>query len=211
MNGPAWALLVVAFVFAVLDWMAVIRRVKPLEYVCKPATAVAFLATALALDPADETARLWLVIALVFCVVGDVFLMLPRDAFILGLAAFAMAQILFAVSFALQNPTPVRLTIAVIVVIPGALILARRFLGALTRRGDTSMAPAIVVYIVVISIMVISGVSGGTAIGIAGAVLFLTSDSLIAEQRFVSPRRWQPVSIIVTYHLALAGLVLGLV
>jgi uncharacterized membrane protein YhhN len=210
-NGPAWILLVVAFAFAALDWVAVIRQSKPLEYVCKPATAVAFLATASVLNPADETARSWLVIALVFCVFGDVFLMLPRDAFIPGLASFAMAQILFAVSFALQSPTSLRLVIALVVVVPGALILARRFLGALSRRGDTSMAPAILVYVVVISTMIISGISGGTAIGIAGAVLFLTSDSLIAEQRFVSARRWQPLTIIVSYHLALAGLVLGLI
>jgi len=46
-------------------------------------------------------------------------------------------------------------------------------------------------------------------VGVAGALLFLTSDSLIAEQRFVASRSWQPLAIIVTYHLALAGLVLG--
>ena len=72
------------------------------------------------------------------------------------------------------------------------------------------MAPTIVLYVVVISAMVVSAVAGGTAAGIAGALMFLTSDSLIAEHRFVSPRGWQPLAIIVTYHLALTGLVLGL-
>ena len=42
-------------------------------------------------------------------------------------------------------------------------------------------------------------------------MLFLGSDALIAETRFVAPRAWGPVAVMVTYHLALAGLVLSLV
>jgi len=38
----------------------------------------------------------------------------------------------------------------------------------------------------------------------------MLSDALIAETRFVKARPWQPVGIMVTYHLALTGLVLGL-
>ncbi len=34
-------------------------------------------------------------------------------------------------------------------------------------------------------------------------------DSLIAETRFVEQRAWHGVGTMVTYHLALAGLVLG--
>ena len=41
----------------------------------------------------------------------------------------------------------------------------------------------------------------------AGALLFLASESLIAEQRFVKDRAWQPVAIVVSpNHLALIGL-----
>ncbi len=42
-------------------------------------------------------------------------------------------------------------------------------------------------------------------------MLFLVSDSLIAENRFVAVRPWGPLAVIVSYHLALAGLVVGLV
>jgi hypothetical protein len=59
--------------------------------------------------------------------------------------------------------------------------------------------------------MAVSAIAGGTVIGIAGAAFFLLSDALIAEQRFVKERAWQPVGIMVTYHVALAGLALGLV
>jgi len=202
-------LLGVALLFALVDRVAVARRIAPLEYVCKPGAALAFLATAIALDPASSASRTWCCVALGFCVIGDVFLMLPRDAFLPGLAAFAAAQTCFAVSFALQGPTALRFVIAVLLVVPAAVILARRFVGAIAGGNDGPLVPALVLYIAVISAMVVSALAGGTVVGVAGALLFLTSDSLIAEQRFVAPRGWQPVAIIVTYHLALAGLVLG--
>jgi uncharacterized membrane protein YhhN len=200
----------VALVLSALDWTAVARRHRQLEYACKPAAALAFLATAIALDPVSDASRAWCCVALACCVLGDVFLMLPRDAFVAGLAAFAAAQVCFAVSFALQEPTPLRLAMGVTLVVPCAVILTRRFVGALTTRGEPRMAPWVVIYVVVLGAMVVSAISGGTAVGIAGAALFLGSDSLIAERRFVAPRAWQPVAIIVTYHFALAGLVLGL-
>lgn len=204
-------LLVLALTVSALDWVAVAFRLRPMEYVCKPTAAVIFLMTALTLDPADEVARAVLVVALVFCVAGDVFLMLPRDAFLPGLGSFAVAQILFTVSFALREPTLTGAIVGVVAVVVGATVLARRFIGALRRSGSGSMVPAILVYVTVISAMVVSAVAGGSPVAIAGAVLFMISDSLIAEERFVSSRRWQRLVIIVTYHMALAGLVLGLV
>jgi uncharacterized membrane protein YhhN len=210
-NTTALVFIVVALSCSVVDWMAVARQIKPLEYICKPLAAIGFVATAIALDPADDTVRVWLVIALVFCVAGDVFLMLPRDAFVPGLASFAVAQVLFTVSFAVSGTTTLRLVIGLVIVASGSALLARRFIGALRRTQQSALIAPIVIYMMVISAMVIGAIAGGSALAITGAILFLISDSLIAEERFVEQRRWQPMTIIVTYHLALAGLVLGLV
>ena len=210
MTEASGVLLGLALLFSALDWVAVARRLSALEYGCKPAAALAFLATAIALDPASGAARTWCCLALAFCVLGDVFLMLPTDAFVLGLAAFAAAQISFTVNFAVQDPTMTRLVIGLVVVLPVVLMLARRYLGALKAGEETAMILPVMLYMAVIAAMVVSAIAGGTAFGIVGAVLFLTSDSLIAEHRFVSPRTWQPVAVIITYHLALTGLVLGL-
>jgi hypothetical protein len=59
--------------------------------------------------------------------------------------------------------------------------------------------------------MGVSAVASANAYGVAGALLFIASDSLIAETRFVGERPWGPVAIMVTYHLALTGLVVSLV
>ena len=71
------------------------------------------------------------------------------------------------------------------------------------------MVAPVVVYMVVISAMAVTAVGAGSPLAIAGAVLFMASDALIAESRFVRERAWHPVTIMVTYHLALTGLVLG--
>src|SRR5437868_3824949 len=80
-------------------------RSKALEYVCKPAATAALVATASVLDPVHSDTRAWFVAALVLCLLGDVFLMLPGDRFVPGLASFLVGQLLFAVGF-LLHPGP---------------------------------------------------------------------------------------------------------
>ena len=63
------------------------------EYFAKPAAALAFLATAVVLDPGSGAVRGSFCVALAACVVGDVFLVLPRgDSFVFGLGAFLVAK-----------------------------------------------------------------------------------------------------------------------
>lgn len=202
--------LVIAAVMAVFDWVAVGRNAAVLEYVSKPAATAALLLTAATLDVAHDASWGWCLAALTFCIAGDVFLMLPRDAFIPGLASFAVAQILFTVSFATSDVNGGRLVIGLIIAIPASGLLARRFVSAIKKSGHGELVVPVVVYMVVISAMAVGSISAGSAIAVVGAVLFMASDSLIAESRFVREQRWHGVGIMVTYHLALAGLVLGL-
>ena len=210
MTGFSYVALICAAFFAVGNWLAVARDFKLLEYICKPATTVALLATALSLDVSNTGAQVWLCVALLFSLGGDVFLMLPRDAFIPGLASFAVAQICFAVNFGLQEPTARRLIAAVIILVPGSFLLARRVIVALKRHEHGELVMPVAGYISVISLMAGASMAAGTAVGVVGALLFMISDSLIAEHRFATQRKWQPVAIMVTYHFALSGIVLGL-
>ena len=201
---------VLAAVAAVADWTAVAKRLAILEYVSKPTATVAFLLAVASLDVGHDGVWWWRIAALAFCIAGDVFLMLPRDAFIPGLASFAIAQVLFTISFAVGETNVGRAAIGMVVVVPVALLLARRFIGAIKVLGHDALVVPVVAYMVVISAMAVGSIAAGSAIAIAGAVVFMLSDSLIAETRFVKERAWQPVGIMVTYHVALVGLVLGL-
>ena len=210
MTSTVVVFLVVATIFSIGDWWAVHASKKSLQYVCKPLATVAFLGVAIAILNADGVPQTWRIIAFVFCLLGDVFLMLPRDAFVSGLASFAIAQICFAVSLLTQDVTSTRLVVGLVIVVPITIFLARRFVKSISTSGHKELVVPVVVYMMVIAAMAISAIAGGTAIGIAGAAFFMLSDSLIAEHRFVKERSWQPVGIMVTYHAALAGLALGL-
>lgn len=210
MTSVSWIALTLALVAALVDWIAVARRVAVLEYGAKPTATLALLVVAASLDVSRDASWWWLLASLVACALGDVWLMLPRDAFVPGLASFAVAQAMFAVSFTVGGIEASRLVLGLLVVVPVAVLLARRFVAALHHLGRRELVVPVVGYIVVISTMAVAAIGGATAVAIAGAVMFMVSDSLIAESRFVNTRPWHPVGIMVTYHLALTGLVLGM-
>ena len=86
-----------------------------------------------------------------------------------------------------------------------------RFLRAARATGHQELVGPLVAYMAVIAAMVTCAVAAGNVLAAAGAVLFMGSDALIAETRFVGVRKWAPVVIMVTYHLGQAGLTLSLV
>lgn len=210
MTTASAVFLVLAMVMAVADWVAVARERAVLEYVSKPAATAALLATAVTMDVTHGAPWGWRVAALVFCILGDVFLMLPKDSFVPGLASFAVAQILFTVSFVSAGVDGGRAVVAILVAAVVAALLVRRFVGAMRTAGHDELVVPVLVYVVVISAMAVAAVASGSVLASVGAVVFMASDSLIAESRFVRARKWHPVGIMVTYHAALAGLVLSL-
>ena len=142
---------------------------------------------------------------------GDVFLMLPRDRFVAGLAAFLVGHLAYIAGFHAAG-VPVGTTglwLAVLLV-PLALALLPIIQGA-RRAGHQKLAGPIIVYSLVISAMVASALAGPSRLAAVGALLFIASDGLIGFRRFVGNRRWMGLAVIVTYHLGQAGLVLSLV
>ncbi|CAN5821365.1 lysoplasmalogenase [soil metagenome] len=217
MTIASWLLLAVAGVFAVADWIAVHRRSKPVELVCKPAAMVALIGAALVLDPTDGAARNWFVVAFVLSLAGDVFLMVPASRasvvsslFIAGLASFLVGHLLFVVGMWTEGVDSVGLVAGAVLVLALLLTLGRRILAAVRSGRGPSLVVPVAAYIGVISAMVVSAVGLGEPWAVAGAALFYGSDALIAWNRFVAALTWAPVTIMVTYHLAQAALLLSL-
>ena len=205
MTSAAAFLLGMAAVFAVADWLAVWRGSKPLEYLAKPLATAALVGVALTLVPEDESMRTWFVVALVLSLAGDVFLMLPRNLFVAGLASFLLGHVAYVAGFGLGEAWPWILGVAVVGAAVGAPIVR-----ALVGDGQRELLGPVLAYMAVISVMVACAIGNGDPRAIAGAALFMLSDSLIAWNRFVRPLAWAPVTIMVTYHLGQAGLVLSL-
>ena len=211
MTAAAGAFLAVAALLAILDWVGVARGDVVLEYVGKPGALAALVAVALTLDPADGSARAWFVVALGLSLAGDVFLMLPSDRFVEGLASFLLAHVAYVVGFTRGGGSVAAILVAAVPVVIVAGLLGARFLRAATKEGDRSLVAPLVAYMAVIAAMVSCALASGNALAAAGALLFMGSDSLIAETRFVGPRTWGPLAIIVSYHVGQALLTLSLV
>ena len=211
MTSAAWALLVVAAALAVVDWIGVARGNAVLEYVGKPGALAALVLVALTLDPADGSARAWFVVALVLSLAGDVFLMLPSDRFVEGLGSFLLAHVAYVVGFTRDGGSVALILVVAVPVVIVAGLLGARFLRAATRDGDRWLVGPLVAYMAVIAAMVSCALASGNALAAVGALLFMGSDSLIAETRFVGPRPWGPLAIIVSYHVGQALLTVSLV
>jgi uncharacterized membrane protein YhhN len=214
MNATAWLLLTVFLAVAALDWAAVHARSKPLEYLCKPGCMAFLIAAAVALDPSDDGARIALVAALALSTVGDVLLMLPgrrtgSGLFVGGLAAFLLAHVAYVVGFALDGLDAVPVVVGLVLAAALALGVGRPLVAAVRRGSEPALATPVTAYVAVISAMVLTAVGTGDLRAAVGALLFAGSDSLIARERFVRPAPWQPLTIIVSYHLAQALLVVS--
>ena len=198
-----------AAVLAVLNWIAVSQRIKPLEYVAKPTVMVALIAATLGFD-IDDPRRWAFVAALAFSMLGDVFLMLPSDRFLFGVGAFFVAHIAYVVGLRMDSSAAISLVVGVLVVGVFAVTVGRHIIGAV-RRKQPEFATPVSAYVAVISVMVASAIATKNPYAAAGAAIFMASDTLIAWNRFVQPLAWAPVTIMVTYHVGQALLVLSLV
>lgn len=213
-------LVALALIAGVGDWVAVRRENRRAEYVLKPLVLVLLIAAAVSSGDRVGTLKWALtVFALVFSLAGDVFLMLPRDLFIAGLGSFLVAHLAYVAAFNTSAPPLVLTAVATaaVVVVGGAVFSKLR--AGMVRSGETSFQVPVALYGLAIGAMVVSAIgtagrpgwmTAASALAIGGALLFMVSDGLIGWTRFVRPFRWAPLAIIVTYHLAQAGLVLGL-
>jgi uncharacterized membrane protein YhhN len=210
LTTAAWVLLAATAVIAVVDWIAVARGLTRIEHAAKPLTMVGLVAVAFAIDPTYSDMRAAFVIALVCSLVGDVFLMLPSDRFVAGLAAFLAAHLAYTAGFVLGPGSVGGFALGALITAVVAVPLGVRLLRAVRRSAPAVVTP-VMAYLVVISVMVAAATGWGNAWAIAGAWLFFVSDALIAETRFVRAIPAGRLAIIVTYHLGQALLVLSLI
>jgi uncharacterized membrane protein YhhN len=134
--------------------------------------------------------------------------MLPTDMFVAGLAAFLVGHLCYVAGFWSQGPGGLAFAVAAAVVVVVVAPLAYRILGAL--RDRPALGVAVGLYMVVISVMLATALATGNVLAGSGAALFVSSDAMIAWDRFVHPLRAADLGIMVTYHLGQAGLVLSL-
>lgn len=217
MNKRFWIILY--FVVLGADLFAVYNGNESLRYITKPVLMPLLIAffTFQTKDFASSLKK-WVTLALIFSWAGDVLLMFEStnsNFFIFGLVAFLIAHIFYILFYekVIRNEglrknywwfLPV-----IIYYIALIYILS-------PNLGD--MKWPVRIYGIVISYMLIQALQTGgiknfaaATLMIAGAVLFITSDSILAINKFYESFEYAGIAIMLTYGIAQLLITLGAV
>jgi uncharacterized membrane protein YhhN len=195
------ALAAVAIVAALLYIAGLALEAPALRLLSKPVPALAL--AALALSARRDGYATAVAAGLVLSALGDVLLEVPGH-FVAGLATFLCAHLAYTAAF-VRDERRRRLGRAV----PFAVWLLAAFLWLRPGLGDLTVP--VVVYMLAIGTMMWRaaarwGAHPGAPAALVGAILFGLSDTLIAIDRFRTPRPGSPYAIILLYWAGQAGI-----
>lgn len=217
MNKSFWIILFV--VILLTDLFAVYTSNETLRYITKP-LLMPLLLTFFVFQTKDFTSSLkkWIVLALLFSWAGDVLLMFEStnsNFFIFGLATFLIAHVFYILFYENVirkeglNKNYWWFLPVIIYYITLIYILS-------PNLGDMKLPVRI--YGIVISYMLIQALQtggiknlGAATLMIAGAVLFITSDSILAINKFYESFEYAGIAIMLTYGIAQLLITLGAV
>jgi uncharacterized membrane protein YhhN len=183
-------------------------------------SAVKALATALlAVLVFVENGPLLLFVALAMSAIGDAFLSREGDrAFLGGLTAFLAAHLIYIGLFSTTGVGRDIITAEIwrAAIAAVMLVCAIAMIGLLWRRVKPAMRLPIAVYIAGILVMGLAALTTNSVFVIAGALLFMASDGVLAGERFlvsaISPyRASMRVAVWALYYVAQALITLGFI
>lgn len=157
-------------------------------WVCKPIASAGFLLAAVAAGALDSTYGQVMLAGLLASALGDVLLIFRSSRiFLLGIAAFLLGHVAFAIAFVVRGVSPATSIVALLVLAP----FVRAVLRWLQPHLEGPMKPAVFAYVGVISCMVAlalgTHVRDPSAPLLVGALAFFLSDLAVARERFVAP------------------------
>jgi uncharacterized membrane protein YhhN len=214
-------LVILAFVFAALESLALWKELKKLEYVAKPAVMVCLFVW-LYLSTGLQGLTLWFGLGILISMVGDILLMISLDRmFIFGLIAFLLAHIVYLVGFQNELMTFSAWSVILAVLLSvNAVRLMRRIVSAIRANGQTRLVAPVIVYSTVITVMLYAAMTtlsnpewkanASLLVGV-GAFLFYISDVILAWNKFVTPIKNGRMLNIAAYHLGQIGLIAGVI
>ncbi|NLG49000.1 MAG: lysoplasmalogenase [Chloroflexi bacterium] len=179
------------------------RGLERHEYVAKPLTTILILLLAVTRDGAgDPFYQAAIVVGLGFSLAGDVFLMLPGDRFVPGLASFLLAHLAYIVAF-----TSGGMGLSLVSLAPFLPLMAVMY-GVLAPHLGEMKVPVLLYEVVIIAMAWRAWArwaqTDDTAalLGAIGAVLFVASDAALAVNRFVGRFKAVHALVLGTYFCA---------
>lgn len=144
-----------------------------------------------------DSYKKYIFIGLIFCTLGD----LTLHWFVVGLSLFLIGHIFYIIAFLKikKMPTPKTITLALLFF---GVIMCAWVVGNIVKSGDIILSIAVITYIGIILTMAWSAFQTTLLSAIFGALFFLTSDSILALNRFVTDIKFSSFLIMSTYYTA---------
>ena len=211
--------IILAFIFAALESLALWKSWQKLEFVAKPAVMVCLFIW-LYSTAGLQGALLWFGIGILFSLAGDIALLFIDHFFMIGLVAFLLGHLAYLIGF--NTPLPQTTTIwsigLAIVIGLGSVRMLQRIVGSLRAKGQEQLIAPVIIYGTVITLMLLAAMltlfrldwdATASLLVSFGAALFYFSDITLAWHRFVTPIKNGRMLNIGMYHLAQIMIVVG--
>ena len=211
--------IILAFIFAALESLALWKSWQKLEFVAKPAVMVCLFIW-LYSTAGLQGALLWFGIGILFSLAGDIALLFIDRFFMIGLVAFLLGHLAYLIGF--NTPLPQTTTIwsigLAIVIGLGSVRMLQRIVGSLRAKGQEQLIAPVIIYGTVITLMLLAAMltlfrldwdATASLLVSFGAALFYFSDITLAWHRFVTPIKNGRMLNIGMYHLAQIMIVVG--
>ena len=197
-------LTVLVFSSAILTILAAYYGPQRIHYLFKPLTIIFVILIALQSKfPTSSFYKYTIIAGLLFSLGGDIFLMLPRDRFIPGLVSFLIAHLFYIAAFTFESRRALSAWGAIPFLIYGSLMLR------VLWRDLGKMRLPVMIYMLVILMMGWTAASRlimtgqrGSMFAFTGALLFISSDSMLAVDRFKGRFKGAQAYILATYFAA---------
>lgn len=203
--APSWRW---PFVIATVAALAIVGALQPdlrmLHYLCKPLATLLIALRVWRAREADPRYRGAVLSGLIASTAGDVFLMLPVDAFVAGLASFLVAHLAYLYALTRRRGLlPLRWPWAAYALLAGGVL-------ALLWPGlPGGLRPAVVVYVMALAAMAaqagsvaLARRSRSTSAAAWGGASFVVSDALLAIDRFHTPLPAAAALVLMSYWTA---------
>jgi uncharacterized membrane protein YhhN len=212
--------IIIVVAVAVVDWIAVAKGWKKVEYLAKPWTMAALFLILAVVGRFSSLPLIFFGLGILFSLAGDVFLMFSDRWFIPGLVSFLLAHVAYIVGFNIPLPvvSPTWALVVALVLAFSAARLLRRIVAGLAAKGERKLISPVIVYGMVITLMLLSAMltlfrlewkATPAALVSVGAMLFFFSDVILAWNKFVAPIKNGRMMNMITYHLGQIALIAG--
>ena len=218
MNGLDYALISGIVTLSLLNWWSACCGKRRTFVITKPLVMI-FLITLFVKLGGVKQEYLWFLFGLLASLAGDILLLYPARWFIHGLVGFFFAQVFYIIGFNIDLPPLLPSLLACCLIVLLLYLIFRILRREITKNSNLQkLRFSILIYATALSTMTASAAlslfkpswpSLAAVLVTLGGFLFLSSDMMLAYDRFVNRFKFAHPLVMATYHFAQFAIVAG--